>query len=244
MQKLACIIIDDEIAGRENLKFLVDTYCPDLTVVALAESAVDGKNAVKDLKPDVVFLDINMPVLDGFDFLESLSERNFMVVFVTAHNEYGIRAIRANAVDYLLKPVNIKELQRCSLRLVERKKGEGDSPQTASKKIIIPKSMGFEFLESSDIIRLEADDCYTHIYLSAGNKLTVTRTLKQFEEVLPEEYFFRVHKSHIINLNFMKEYSRLDGGYAFMEDGSKVEVSRRKAPDFLKRVKKHAQKLI
>jgi two-component system LytT family response regulator len=243
MQKLTAVIVDDEAAGRENLKLLIDSYCPDLTVIALAESAVDAKNAVADLKPDVVFLDINMPVLDGFDFLDSLPERNFMVVFVTAHHEFGIKAVKANAVDYLLKPVNIKELQQCSLRLVSQKKSEaGKENSAASKKIIIPKSMGFEFLESEEIIRLEADDCYTHIHLPQGKRLTVSRTLKQFEEVLPEEHFFRVHKSHIINLKFLKEYSRLDGGSVSMEDGTKVEVSRRKAPDFLKKVKKLQEK--
>jgi two-component system, LytTR family, response regulator len=239
MSPITVVIVDDEEPARNKLKSLIDNFCPDLRVIALAESAVDGKNAVRDLQPDAVFLDINMPVLDGFDFLDSIPNRNFMVVFVTAGQEYAVRAVKANAIDYLVKPFSIKELQQCANRLVTRKRADLHDHSEISKKVLIPKGMGFEFLESACIVRLEADDCYTNIYPIGNKKITVSRTLKQFESVLPEETFIRTHKSHIINLKFMKAYSKLDGGYVLMTDGSKVEVSRRKTTEFLTRVKKY-----
>jgi two-component system LytT family response regulator len=242
MNQITVIIIDDEKQERENLKSLIDNYCPDIKVIALAESAIDAKKAVRDMLPDAVFLDIDMPVLDGFDFLDSIPDRNFMVVFVTAYEEYGIRAVKANAVDYLLRPINIKELQQCANKLVNEKKRYSQNKTQASGKIFIPKGMGFEFLESDGIVRLEANGCYTIIYPHESKKITVSRTLKLFESALPKDSFIRVHKSHIINLKYMKEYSKLDGGYIVMTDGSKVEVSRRKTTEFLIKVKKYFSK--
>jgi two-component system LytT family response regulator len=239
MNPITAIIIDHEKQGREHLKCLIDNYCPDIKVIALAESAVDAKNAVRDLLPDAVFLDIDMPVLDGFDFLDSVPDRNFMVVFVTSYEEYGVRAVKANAVDYLLRPVDIKELQQCANRLVNEKRKYSQNKTEASGKIIIPKGMGFEFLEFDSIVRLEADGCYTIIYPHIGKKIIVSRTLKLFENALPPDVFIRVHKSHIINLKYMKEYSKLDGGYIVMTDGSKVEVSRRRTTEFLQKIKKY-----
>lgn len=239
MNYISAIIIDDEKHERENLKSLIDFYCPDIKVIALAESAVDAKYAVRDMLPDAVFLDIDMPVLDGFDFLDSVPDRNFMVVFIAAYEDYGVRAVKANAVDYLLRPINIKELQQCANRLLNEKKKYSQNKTLASGKIFIPKGMGFEFLDSDGIVRFEADGCYTIIYTSEGKKITVSRTLKLFENTLSPNEFIRVHKSHIINLKYVKEYSKLDGGCIVMTDGSKVEVSRRKATEFLSKVKKY-----
>jgi len=235
---LTAIIVDDELHGRENLKKIIETYCPEITILGLAESVVKAKELVGNVKPDVVFLDINMPVLDGFDFLEEYDERNFMVVFVSAHEEFGINAVKAGAVDYILKPVNIRELKQTVKKLfaIHDKAQKADIPHGLDK-LVIPSSHGFNVLIIDDIIRLEADGCYTTVVMKGGKTAVVSRTLKDFENTLPKEKFFRIHKSHLINLQYIKDYSNLSGNLVTMADGSKVELSRRKAPDFILKIK-------
>ncbi len=236
--RLSAIIIDDELHGRENLKKIIETYCPEIEVLSIADSAINGKKLVSEHNPDVVFLDINMPVLDGFDFLQEYDERNFMVVFVSAHEDYGINAVKAGAVDYLLKPVNIKELKQTIKKLIGLKnKKANEQIYFESDKILIPSSYGFNVLLIDDIIRMEAEGCYTKVYLKDKKKTIVSRTLKEFEDTIPKEKFYRVHKSHLINLKCVKEYSNIDGGFVTMNDGNKIEISRRKAPDFIQKIK-------
>ena len=236
--KLKAIIVDDELHGRENLRKICETYCPEINILAIADSVVNAKELVSIHNPDVVFLDISMPVLDGFDFLDEFDERNFMVVFVSAHEEFGIKAVKAGAVDYLLKPINIKELKQTVKKLLEliNKKVEVES-SAESGKLMLPASHGFEVLLTDNIIRLEAQGCYTKIVTNGGKNKTVSRTLKDFEETLPKDLFFRTHKSHIINLKFIKGYSKFGGYCAIMMDNSKVEISRRKVSEFLQRSK-------
>jgi len=244
MNKLRAIIVDDELPGRENLKNLLDTYCPEIKVIALAESAIQAKNLVLENEPDVVFLDINMPVLNGFDFLESLEQQNFMLVFVSAYEQYGIKALKVHPVDYLLKPINIKELQLTVKQLVIRSKEVSKIPSGKSHKIMVPITHGFTILDCEHIIRFMADDCYTKIYTSEGKLITVSRTLKEFESIIPAENFYRIHKSHLINLQYVKEFSHLDGGYVTMKDGSKLELSRRKIHEFVQKVKQFSSGMI
>jgi two-component system LytT family response regulator len=244
MNKLKAIIVDDELHGRENLKNLLDTYCPEINVIATAESAVQAKILVLEKEPDVVFLDINMPVLNGFDFLESLEQQNFMLVFVTAYEQYGIKALKAHPVDYLLKPINIKELQQTVKQLVIRSKEVSKIPSGKTNKIMVPITHGFTILDCEHIIRFMADDCYTKIYTSEGKLITVSRTLKEFESTVPAEYFYRIHKSHLINLHYVKEFSNLDGGFVTMKDGSKLELSRRKIHEFVLKVKQFSTGII
>jgi len=244
MNKLKAIIVDDELHGRENLKNLLDTYCPEIKVIATAESAVQAKILVLENEPDVVFLDINMPVLNGFDFLESLEQQNFMLVFVTAYEHYGIKALKAHPIDYLLKPINIKELQQTVKQLVIRSKEISKMPYGKTNKIMVPIAHGFTILDCEHIIRFMADDCYTKIYTSDGKSITVSRTLKEFESIVPAEYFYRIHKSHFINLHYVKEFSNLDGGFVTMKDGSKLELSRRKIHEFVLKVKQFSAGLI
>ncbi|MBU3926241.1 MAG: LytTR family DNA-binding domain-containing protein [Bacteroidetes bacterium] len=236
--KITAIIVDDELHGRENLKQIIETYCPELEILGLADSVVAAKALVSTVHPEVVFLDINMPILDGFDFLKEYDERSFMVVFVSAHEEFGIHAVKAGAVDYLMKPISIKELKQtvkklCLLQQSRQKEG----PMTDMDKLVIPDTHGFNVLNIEDILRLEADGCYTTITTKEGKTTIVSRTLKDFENTLSKYPFFRTHKSHLINLKYIKDFSNLSGNFVTLTDGSKVEISRRKTPDFIQKVK-------
>ena len=236
--KITAIIVDDEFHGRENLKKILELYCPDVIVLGLADSTVQAINLVRQCKPDVVFLDINMPVLDGFDFINEFEDRDFMVVFISAYAEHGIKAVKAGAADYLLKPVNIKELKVTIKKLVSLKgKRVVVNPYFEHDKLVVPDSHGFNIINLDEIIRIEADGSYSKIFLTDGKCRIVTKTLKDFEDSLPEKSFFRVHKSHIVNIQYVKEFSGIDGGSVKMSDGSKVEVSRRKMTDFIKKIK-------
>ncbi|MDP2721905.1 MAG: LytTR family DNA-binding domain-containing protein [Bacteroidales bacterium] len=236
--KITAIIVDDELHGRENLKQIIETYCPELEIQGLADSVVAARVLVSRVHPEVVFLDINMPVLDGFDFLEEYDERSFMVVFVSVHEEFGIHALKAGAVDYLMKPISIKELKQTVKKLgLLKQKMQKEGSTTEMDKLVIPGTHGFDVLNIEDILRLEADGCYTTITTKEGKTTIVSRTLKNFEVTLSKHPFFRTHKSHIINLKYIKDFSNLSGNFVTLTDGSKVEISRRKTPDFIQKVK-------
>lgn len=238
ISKLTAILVDDEVHGRENLRMIIENYCPEIEILGIADSAVQAKKLVAIHQPDVVFLDINMPVLDGFDFLEDYDDRNFMVVFVSAHEEYGISAVKAGAADYLLKPIDIRELKQTVKRLLFGKnKNIKVEASHETDKLVLPATHGFDLLVFDDLIRLEAEGCYTKIFVRDGKNKMISRTLKAFEDTLPKELFFRVHKSHLINLKYIKEYSNISGCYVTMTDGSRVEISRRKAPEFIQKIK-------
>ncbi|MCX5825488.1 MAG: LytTR family DNA-binding domain-containing protein [Deltaproteobacteria bacterium] len=238
MNKLKTIIVDDELHGRENLKKILETYCLEIEVLGCADSVVSAKELVKIHDPDVVFLDINMPVLDGFDFLKEYDNRKFMVVFVSAHEEFGIDAVKAGATDYLLKPVNIKELKQTVKKLltINNQKRKIETVYETDK-LVLPATHGFNILVIDDIIRIEAEGCYTKVIVKDGKNTIISRTLKDFEETLPKEKFFRIHKSHLINLKYIKEYSNISGNFVTMTDGSRIEISRMKAPEFIQKIK-------
>lgn len=238
IDKLTALIVDDELHGRENLKTIIELYCQEVKILGIANSAVNAKKLVTLHKPDVVFLDINMPVLDGFDFLAEFDERHFMVVFVSAHEEFGIKALKAGAVDYLLKPINIKELKQTVKKLISlRDKNEKSESIQDKVKLVLPASHGFNVFIINDIIRMEAEGCYTKVITKEGKSIIISRTLKDFEDTLPKEKFFRIHKSHLINLYHVKDYSKISGHLVTMADGSKVEISRRKTPEFILKIK-------
>jgi len=241
MVKLKALIVDDEPIGRASLLSLLNEYCPEIEVAGEAESASQAKKLVYETYPDVIFLDINMPVMDGFDFLESLPSRNFSVVFVSAHMEHGIRAVKAHAVDFLLKPVSIKELQQCVRNLIQmysknNQTNINQEKETSNNKIVLTHFQGFSVHDIDEIIRLEADDNYTKVYINGKKPVTISKTLKHFEGCCGDA-FFRIHKSHLINLKYLKEFTKEDGGYAIMTDGSKLAVSKRKLSDFIEKVK-------
>jgi two-component system, LytTR family, response regulator len=238
MTTLTAIIVDDELYGRENLKKIIETYCREIEILACADSVVNAKELVSVHNPDVVFLDINMPVLDGFDFLDEYDDPDFMVVFVSAHDEFGINAVKAGAADYILKPVNIKELKQTvkKLLMMKNKKSPVETVHETDK-LVLPASHGFDVLVIDDMIRLEAEGCYTKVIMKDGKKTIISRILKDFQDTLPKETFFRIHKSHLINLKYIKEYSKIGGHFVTMTDGSRIEISRRKVPEFVQKIK-------
>ena len=243
MNVLKAVIVDDEYYARENLHGMLKDYCPEIKVVGKTGSVREAKKLVYNLKPDVLFLDIEMPKLSGFEFLESLTEKNFMIVFVSAYQEYGVQAVKVNAVDFLIKPVSIKELQGTVKKLVEinsQKSNQNQSRQLTHDKIVISQFQGFTIIDVLNIVKLIADDNYTTIYLKDKNKITVSKTLKYFEEILPKNEFVRIHRSEIINILFLKEISYADGGTVIFKDGTKGLISKGKLHNLIEKVKNHS----
>jgi two-component system, LytTR family, response regulator len=247
---LTAIIADDEERGRTVIRELLHRYCPQVKVMAECSNAKEAKQAILESNPDMVFLDISMPGDNAFDMLRQLEEIAFEIVFITAHSQYTLDAFRYSALDYLLKPVSedllIEAVAKAQHRLDEKKVNRrletllyNSSRESVShgKKICIPGIKGFLVVEVRDIIYLEADSCYTCFHLADGKKITSAKTIGEYEEVLEEPAFFRVHKSFVVNLHYMKEYVKGDGGYIILNNGEKIEVSRRKKEEFLEKVK-------
>lgn len=238
---MKALLIDDEKKNRDSLGKLLKEYCGEVEVIGEASSVEEALAKVKQLKPDLVFLDVEMPNGTGFDFLRQVGEITFRIIFVTAHSHYAIKAIRFAAVDYLLKPVDtddlVKAVQRASETSVKVASVQYESlmqsvSSARSAKLAIPVKDGFAFLEPEEIIRLQADGTYTHIF-TQGQKFTGTKNIKEYEELLAEYNFFRSHNSHLINLKHVKRFSRLDGYFVYMSDDSVAEISRRKKEEFI-----------
>jgi two-component system LytT family response regulator len=239
------IIIDDESKGRFALRQKLNDYCPGIQVTGEAADGLEGLKLIEVQQPEVVFLDIEMPGMDGFEMLKKLPQHNFHIIFTTAYDHYAIKAIKFAAFDYLLKPVDIEELrlavERAQVQLPSNtrvKKLETLEQNLSSRpmlhKIAIPTLDGLLFFNVNDIIQLEAQSNYTSIHFVNHPKLLASRTLKDFEEMLPGDTFFRPHHSHLINLNYIKRYIKGDGGQIEMTDGSFATVARRKKIEFLK----------
>ena len=246
------LLVDDEKNNLENLKFLLEHDCTGIEVAGMVENGQKAREWLQHNKADVVFLDISMPGETGFEMLEKIPEQNFRVVFVTAHNEFALQAIKASAVDYLLKPVNITELQRTVSKLNEGQNNQqflhenkqlidnlfkNFSPGQTPVKIALPQLGGITFLDVNEIISLQADSNYTIIHKKDMQKSVVTKTLKDFEDILDGNQFVRIHKSHIVHLKYITEYSTADGGIVKMNDGNVWSISRRQLDLFLQKMK-------
>lgn len=240
------ILIDDEAHCRDTLSILLVKFCLDVRILQQCSSAKEGLEAVRKHKPDLVFLDVEMPAMSGFEFLEQFNGIPFSVIFTTAYDKYAIRAIRFSALDYLLKPIDSKEL-RAAVQKVKASNHQPTSEQfrmlldkiqnkdNGLTKIAVPIAEGFELVKTDDIITCEADNNYTYLHLKNKRKITACRTLKEVEEQLESfPSFLRVHHSHIVNLNEVTKYIRGDGGYLTMSDGSMVDVSRSRKTALLK----------
>lgn len=236
MQKYRAVIIDDEEDSRSNTKNMLLNYCPEIEVVGEAASGPEGKLKIQELKPHVVFLDINMPGMNGFQMLEGIYNRDFCVIFLTAYSEHGITAVKAGATDYLLKPLMLSELQGAIRKVVqhyETTKSATHGTKTEDKNLVlINHSKGFTLVDFKDIIWLEASDNYTNLYLNGAKKIVASKTLKEFEVILPDSEFFRIHRSALINVNYVKEYSNNEGGEVILSDGTHVQVSKARIQEF------------
>ncbi|HET9430774.1 MAG TPA: LytTR family DNA-binding domain-containing protein [Chitinophagaceae bacterium] len=243
---IKAILVDDEMHGLDTLAIHLADYCPNVQVLEKCSSAKKALAAIEKLKPGLVFLDIEMPVMNGFELLEQFGEIPFSVIFTTSYDQYAIKAIRFSALDYLLKPVDPKELI-VAVNKVERQKHAPTNEQvkmlmdqlqhkeTKFNKVAIPTTEGFEMIPIDDIVRCEADDNYTHLFLKNKSKIISSRHLKEMEEQLKEfPSFIRVHHSYIVNLNEVVRYVRGEGGYLVMTDGSTVNVSRSRKESLLK----------
>jgi two-component system LytT family response regulator len=237
---IKAIIVDDEQRSRDALNGLIERYCPEVFIIAQANGCQDGIEKAQKFNPDLVFLDIQMPDGSGFNFLEAFEKFNFEVIFTTAHDQYAIKAIRYSALDYLLKPIDPDEL-KAAVRKFMQKQDKGQinnnikvllenlkNPSNESKKIILSTSEGMHIVSTDDIIRCESDDYYTKFFFLNATSILISKTLKQNEAILSDFNFIRPHKSHLINIKYIKSYLKVDGGYILMTDGSKIPVSRRK----------------
>ena len=255
---LSALIVDDEEYGRKALNTLLAEYCPEVSVVACVGSADEARAAVVQYAPDVVFLDIEMPDKDGFQFLESVHPdlRTFAVVFVTAYDHYAIKAIKARAVDYLVKPIDIDELRQAvhNLKSHEGRANKETMPeqyfrqiesiiqqlkprQDVPTRLHLPVKDGIDFVDLHDIVCCEAASNYSIFSLANGDRLMVSKPTKEFEQVLLAADFIRVHHSYIVNLQYVTRYlrdeARESGGYLVLKTGEKVKVSRRKKEEVL-----------
>ena len=249
---IKALLIDDEVNNLENLKFILENDFEGIVVSGKVTSAGEARVWLELNSVDVVFLDINMPNENGFQFLSTLRSINFKVIFVTAYHEYAIQAIRISALDYIVKPINIEELKTAIDKLkkiIDDPLGNQQQEQliehllgSISKKIVpqkiaLPQMGGIAFIEVSDIVSLQADSNYTIIHMTNMQKMVITKTLKEFESLLDSTYFFRIHKSYIVNLSHIKEYSSSDGGLVKMVDGNQWSISRRQIDQFLEKMK-------
>jgi two-component system LytT family response regulator len=249
---LKAVLIDDEENSRETLKGKLDLFCPEVEIAGEATSVEEGITLVVNEKPDVLFLDIQLSGESGFDILEAIQKEddvNPEIIFITAHDEFAVRAIKFSALDYLLKPIDPEELVKAIRKaeeqrgmpknatnlnvLVENIRQASDSP----KKIVIPTSDGMHVIKISEIIRLESSSNYTTFFINNQKSLLASKTLKEFDTMLTNYNFHRIHKSHLVNMNYLKRYVQTDGGYLILEDGSRIPVANRKKEQLLSTLK-------
>jgi len=246
---IRALIVDDEQHCIDRLSGLLHDSCTQtVQLIGALQSVEEGIEAITKQQPDVVFLDVQIHDKTGFDLLQQLHEIHFEVIFTTAFERYAVQAFRFSAIDYLLKPVDPDDLLRAVDKLKEKISRQEMSQKLdvlfhnlksiegASKRINVPTINGLMFLQVSDIVHCRSDVNYTHIFLRDKKKITVAKTLKEFEELLTDYNFYRVHNSHLINLAHVKEYNKGKGGYVSMIDGSEIEVSSRRKSDFLQRL--------
>jgi len=245
------VIIDDEQDAINSIELIINEYCSNAEVIGTASSANEGRTVILNQKPDLVFLDIEMPRGNGFDLLEMLPERNFEVIFITAYNNFAIKAFKYSAIDYILKPIDIDEfieaVDRAEKRINLYKQQPINNEEKYSTllenihsnkpvKITVPTSEGQLYVEITDIYRIEAEGSYSTIFLKEKKKILVSKNLKEFENMLSDNNFYRSHNSHLINLEHVKKYVLKDGGYIEMIDKTIVPISRRRKEAFIEKM--------
>ena len=237
------IIIDDERKSIELLEWQISNYCPSIKVVATCDSSADGIEAIEKHKPDIVFLDIEMPVMNGFELLEQFTDIAFSIIFTTSYDQYAIKAIRFSALDYLLKPIDANDLKAAVAKLeVKLSKNEQTAEvnqsqpapnNTHRKRIALTTNESLIFVEPEKILFCESSSNYTYFYLTENDKkILISKTLKDIEEILVKFDFFRIHNSHLVNMKHVKEFIRGSGGYVVMANGSHLTVSKTRKEEF------------
>jgi two-component system LytT family response regulator len=230
------VVVDDELHGSESLCLLIREFCPDLEIKAVAANVKQAVTCCREHRPEIIFLDIEMPDGSGFEVIDRTRDLTYHVIFTTAYEHYALKALKMNALDYLLKPVSADEL----MLAVKKVSKQDPAPlgkqleelvsllnKTARReKISIPSQDGFVLVDTDAIVRLEADSNYTHVFTTDKKKLTISRTMKELESMLDPELFFRVHSAHVVNLNRVEKYVKGDGGYLILADGATIPVSR------------------
>ncbi|HPF04073.1 MAG TPA: LytTR family DNA-binding domain-containing protein [Bacteroidales bacterium] len=244
-KKLKALIVDDEPNAVDFINSVIGEYCPGLEVVGKAHNMTEGIKRIRELKPDLVFLDVEMPNGTGFDLLSHFPDKEFDVIFITAFNHYAIKAIKFSAVDYILKPLNITEFIEAVNKVIQKR---SESPvqmndnfrvlmenlrSPVPSRLAIPTADGMEYLNPREIIRIEADRSYSWFYLTGNRKLLVSKNLKEFQDLLGDRNFFRSHNSHLINLKYVRKFVRKEGGYIEMQDGEQIPVSRNRKDLFI-----------
>jgi two-component system, LytTR family, response regulator len=239
---LKAILIDDEQGARITLRSLLEQYCPEVELVAELTNVPDGVVAINRFNPDIVFLDIEMPDYNGFELLDFFKEINFEIIFATAYSQYAIKAFEVAAIDYLLKPIDIDQLKIAVSKAAE-KRNQSNIMQRLEllkeiykgediRKIALPMSDGLLFVDVNEIIHFEADRAYTHVFMKNGSKLTVSKPMRVFEDILDNRtFFFRPHRSYLINLNYMRKYNRGES-LIVMDNQVVVTISREKKAEF------------
>jgi two-component system LytT family response regulator len=240
---IRALIVDDEPNGRQYMRQMCERYLPQVRVVGEAANVQEARSLIDLEMPDLLFLDIEMPGTTGIEMLRQMPHIPFEVIFVTAFNRYAVEAFRLGAADYLLKPVNPSDLQNALERAEKNLLAQAaDRPHLktlahhygeAFTKVTIPTLNGYEFIDFKEIVYFESDGNYTTLRLLNGKQVVATRSLASFEEILEPYRFFRVHKSYLINLAFIRKYIKGDGGTVVMEDGTEIDVSRRRKEEFL-----------
>ncbi|MET4081861.1 two-component system LytT family response regulator [Pedobacter sp. UYP30] len=252
MKPLKTIIVDDEEFARSSLFFLLQQNCPQIEIIGIAKSVAEAKELLERNHVDVIFLDIAMPGTNGFELIPAATKQQAAVIFTTAYDQYAIRAIKANALDYLLKPIDIDELKEAVDKVegyLERmaKQGEQDdrminlgnalAKDAEISKITLPFGQGFKMISVNDILYIEADSNYSVVHLNSEEKITVSKVLREFEELLPSAQFLRVHKSTLVNLDYLVEYNNKNGLQILLKNGVSLNVSRRRATEFFEKIK-------
>lgn len=235
---LKVIIIDDEPDCVKLLALQLKMYCPQVQIVAECTASIDALAQIKTLQPDLIFLDIEMPVMNGFQLLEALGTINFSLVFVTAYDKFAVKAFRFNALDYLLKPIDGKDLKVAVQKALLQKPNQQQLQSIKQQlhggekyhpdKIALPYQNGVTFTEIKNIIYCESDNNYTKFHMADGKQYTVAKTLGDIQEVLEERNFLRVHRQYLINLNHIKKYVRGEGNYLIMNNDANIPVARNK----------------
>lgn len=242
------IVVDDEKKGRNLLTNVLSKYCPEIKVIDEAENIQEAYEIITKTNPNLVFLDIEMPNGNGFDLLKMFDRITFDVIFTTAYAHYAIKAIKYSALDYLLKPIDIDDLQLAVCKVAKKRKDPTNiddsinvlltslNDQKVTKKIAIPDLDGITLVKIKNIVKCQSSSNYTIIYMADGTKITSTRTLKEYDQLFEDMPFMRVHNSYLINLHHIKRFMKGEGGYVVMSDNSEVEVSRRRKPYLLKTI--------